>query len=271
MKVFLAWSGDAGKAVATSLHDWLKKVMHVLEPFMSEEDITTGDRWSREIAYQLEETRVGILCLTPDNLRAPWLHFEAGALSKMKSGIVMPYLFGGLTPGVVPGPLSQFQAKLADHEGTRRLVRDLRSEAAKESAPGTLSETQLDETFEMFWPKLEEKLREIPRSASTTVRPPDEMFQEITQRLQRIERQLPVVFGSQIWTDLPGGSQTMLREWLPMTPSQADQRRQFRDGNLRVDPIPGRQHDPRWWLWAPEGSFYVIPADEPYTKPPGER
>ena len=42
---------------------------------------------------ELDTTNCGIICVTPDNMREPWLHFEAGALSKsVKQAQVHPFL-----------------------------------------------------------------------------------------------------------------------------------------------------------------------------------
>jgi hypothetical protein len=49
---------------------------------MSEHDIDKGTRGLPAIAQQLEETQFGLICLTPESMNAPWLLFEAGALSK---------------------------------------------------------------------------------------------------------------------------------------------------------------------------------------------
>ena len=83
MKVFIGWSGAVSRQVAELLRDWLPKVIQVLEPWMSEQDIGKGARWSAEVAHNLQEARVGILCITPENLQSTWIHFEAGALSKV--------------------------------------------------------------------------------------------------------------------------------------------------------------------------------------------
>ena len=61
---------------------------------VSSEDIDKGARWSTDIAKELEDCSFGILCVTKENLEAPWLLFEAGALSKMmQKGAVCPFLF----------------------------------------------------------------------------------------------------------------------------------------------------------------------------------
>lgn len=93
MKVFLSWSGDRSKAVAEALHSWLPRVLQAVEPWTSFDNIERGARWAPELAQVLEETRFGILCLTPENLLSPWLLFEAGALSKtLDNTFVSPYL-----------------------------------------------------------------------------------------------------------------------------------------------------------------------------------
>ncbi len=83
MDVFITWSGDTSRRIAAVLREWLPNIMQAVKPFMSEEDIRKGRRWFEEIGAKLSKTEFGILCLTHDNTRSPWIHFEAGALSKL--------------------------------------------------------------------------------------------------------------------------------------------------------------------------------------------
>lgn len=77
---------------------------------MSAENIDKGDRWSIDISKQLEETHFGIICMTPNNLGAPWILFEAGALSKsIEKARVSPLLFGVGPSDFTSSPLLQFQ------------------------------------------------------------------------------------------------------------------------------------------------------------------
>jgi hypothetical protein len=96
--VFISWSGDRSKHVALALRDWLPMVLQAAKAFMSATDIVKGSRGLVELAGTLEVVKVGIICLTPENLSAPWLLFESGALSKTldKGTLVCTYLLAGL-------------------------------------------------------------------------------------------------------------------------------------------------------------------------------
>ena len=87
MQVFLSSSGERSKKVAELLSQWLPQVIQALEPFLST-TIEKGRRWNTEIAERLADAPVGIVCVTRDNRRAPWLLFEAGAMAKPKDGYV---------------------------------------------------------------------------------------------------------------------------------------------------------------------------------------
>src|SRR5262245_4417121 len=107
MKVFLAWSGERSEQVANVLGAWLAGVIQSVEPWYSP-DMTKGVKWIPEIGAQLESAGLGICCLTPENLGAPWISFEAGALSRGPKTHVCTFLTD-LKPTDVTGPLSQFQ------------------------------------------------------------------------------------------------------------------------------------------------------------------
>src|SRR4051812_48616877 len=67
MKVFLSWSGQPARELAAYLREWLPRVIQSLKPWMSDEDIGKGNRWSSAVAAQLNESQFGIIVVTPDN------------------------------------------------------------------------------------------------------------------------------------------------------------------------------------------------------------
>ena len=81
MKVFISWSGTASRDCALALKKAIQSVFNGVEPWMSAEDIKPGQQWFTELMNVLGETRFAIVCLTRSNMRAPWVMFEAGAVS----------------------------------------------------------------------------------------------------------------------------------------------------------------------------------------------
>jgi hypothetical protein len=157
MNIFLSWSGERSKAVAAALHEWLPNVIHYVQPWMSSSDIYKGGRWGVEVARILNESSFGIICLTPENLNAPWILFEAGALSKtLEKTYVCPYLYE-VSPEEIDGPLSQFQATRADKDDTFNLVRTI-NEALGEQA---LRQHILESSFKLRWTHLNRMLKKV--------------------------------------------------------------------------------------------------------------
>src|SRR5258707_22079 len=117
MKIFISWSGKQSLSVATALRDWLPYIFNGAELFVSSEDIRKGKRWLLEVAKELDSSNFGIVCLTRENLEAPWVIFEAGALSKsFKEASVSTLLVGGLGIADIKGPLSHFQHTIFEKE-----------------------------------------------------------------------------------------------------------------------------------------------------------
>src|ERR1700744_3338928 len=151
MKIFLSWSGDLSHKVACSFKDWLPSVIQEIEPYVSSEDIDKGARWSTDIAKELENSTFGILCVTRENIKAPWLSFEAGALSKtMDKAFVSPFLFD-IKRSEVDGPILQFQSTVFQKEDIKKLVNTLN----KACGEGSIADGRLDKTFEVWYPTLE--------------------------------------------------------------------------------------------------------------------
>ena len=160
MKVFISWSGDRSNKLANALKEFLSGVFQSVKVWMSQ-DMDPGTRWSQQLNEELETSRFGVLCLTPENLNAPWLLFEAGSLAKSVSqSKVVPYCLG-LKPADIPSPLAQFQVADADEIGTRRLVQSLNS-----TLESPLGDIQLMRTFDAWWPQLRSQIEVILTAVS---------------------------------------------------------------------------------------------------------
>jgi len=157
MKVLISWSGDASKHIAFALHNWLPFFLPTVMPWMSEKDIAKGKSWRRELTEEIKNVSIGIVCLTPENIDSPWLHFEAGAIAKAIEGThVCTYLYK-LTPTDIRGPFSEFQHTMVNERDTKNLITSLNN-----ASPEPLTENKLNVIFEKFWPELEKALSEIP-------------------------------------------------------------------------------------------------------------
>jgi len=156
MKIFISWSGKESLSIAKSLKEWIPNVIQIAEPYVSAEDIDKGSRWASDISKELDDSSFGIICLTKNNMNAPWINFEAGALSKkVDKSKVSPFLFN-IKPSEVTGPILQFQhTNSNDKDDVLRLMQSINKQAA------FLSPERLEVAFEHWWPTLNESLSKI--------------------------------------------------------------------------------------------------------------
>lgn len=159
MKVFLSWHGEMSHKVALALRDWLPKVIQAVKPFISE-DIGKGERWSDEVAQELNETTYGIVCLTPYNLKAPWINFEAGAISNSRTtqtSAVSPFLFN-VEESKITGPLKQYQLTRYEKASIFSLLSSINS---KLEAQQQLTPELLRQEFNAWWTEIDGILGKI--------------------------------------------------------------------------------------------------------------
>ena len=132
MKLFLSWSGERSKEFAKATRMWMETIFdEEIEYFMSDEDVNPGQRWIKELSNSLDETDLGILCLTSENLSSQWISFEAGWLAKrLGDGTVFPLLLD-IDLDQVSGPLSEFQCKRADLKGMQDIARAINDKLDK--------------------------------------------------------------------------------------------------------------------------------------------
>jgi hypothetical protein len=143
MKIFLSWSGERTK------------------PWISSKDIDKGSLWFGEINDQLKDTSVGIICLTQENKNRPWVLFESGALAKGLSDSRVCTFLVDLESKDIQDPLAQFNHTFPQKESMFALVKTLN----KLIPTGSLDAKVLEQSFEIFWPRFEERFSKVLKSS----------------------------------------------------------------------------------------------------------
>lgn len=179
MRIFISWSGDASRHVARELAHFMESTFagHV-ETFMSDIDISPGERFQDAINERLENSTLGILVLTRANTSEPWILFEAGALAgKAKTGNVVPILVD-LERSELRPPLNQFNNVLSSsQEDILKLCQRVRLESGNKP-----SEQIMGMIFTQAWPGLKEAFESAKDSSKPVidnVRSDNELLNEI--------------------------------------------------------------------------------------------
>lgn len=196
MKVFISWSGERSRQVANLLRDWLSCVIQAVKPWVSNRDIDRGALWFGQISTQLQDSTVGIICLTQENKAQPWILFEAGALAKGLSTARVCTLLVDLEPEHIKDPLAQFNHTKPDKDSMYALASTLNTALGEHG----LDAKVLESAFQTYWPQFEADFRAVVDG--TEAPPPEkpknqaEVMQEVlstvrgmSTRLTRIEQE----------------------------------------------------------------------------------
>lgn len=156
-KVFISWGGDLSKKLAEEIKNWLPSVLQFVKPYFTPEDIEKGARWEANIANELSTSNVGLICLTKDNINRPWILFEAGALSKNLGKANVCTILFNVDSSEITGPLTCFQATKFDKSDFKKLIKTINNTGEELKLEPAILET----VFDMWWPKLEERINTI--------------------------------------------------------------------------------------------------------------
>lgn len=157
MKVFISWSGEKSKKVAEELKEWIPCVLQSVEVFYSPEDIEKGENWDKKLTEELSECDYGIVCLTFQNWRSPWLNFEAGAIANSpKLDTRVTALMVDMEESDIKGPLKKYQTTKFEKKDIWELILDINKKTEK-----PVEEKILKMTFEMFWDLFNKKIENI--------------------------------------------------------------------------------------------------------------
>jgi len=161
MKIFISWSGEQSQEIAQLLSQWIPSVIQVADVFFSPEDIAKGENWNARLNEELNASNFGIVCLTKDNVNAPWVHFESGALAKALDSRVTSLMIG-VKASDVKGPLSRFQNTKLEKQEMKKLIESINNSADKQVKPEILSNT-----FEGLWSNFEKDVNDVLKKKSS--------------------------------------------------------------------------------------------------------
>ncbi len=211
MEIFISWHGKRSHAVAVALRDWLPLIVNAFKPWLSSADIDKGARWRTELSTKLGSATAGIFCLTPSNLTAPWLIFEAGAISKAPETTYVCTLLVDLQPSDVKDPLAQFQATRTTKEEIHQLVKNLDKALGEDS----MDEALLNRAFEMWWPELEKALKNLPsdEAAPPPQRSDRELLEELLEKVRDLSQSLQPTVAEELksFLEIPGPEEGRFR------------------------------------------------------------
>lgn len=186
MRLFISWSGERSKKIGELLVDLIGGTIQRIEPWMSTE-MDRGTIWFNELGSELRDVADGIVCLTRENLTAPWILFEAGALARgLTSQRVYTFLID-LEPKDISPPLSQFNHTPAVKGDIFRLLKTLNSRLKDDA----LQDKILEREFELHWPFFEKGMNDIIKKTSAGALPQKkekDILLEIQSSIRGIEQ-----------------------------------------------------------------------------------
>lgn len=187
MKVFISWSGERSGAIAELIKEWIEGVIQATQPWMSKLDIEKGSSWNAKIRKALQESSIGIICLSKENKDKPWILFESGAIAKHLSDSLACTFLIDLKPEEVVGPLAQLNHTIPVREDMFTLVKTINNAMGEEA----LSEIKLEKAFDTYWPDFQERFHRILEEKPTDLNTqPSRTTDDILSELLNLTRSM---------------------------------------------------------------------------------
>jgi hypothetical protein len=133
---------------------FLEGVIPASQPWVSSQDTRAGSAWFGVLTKELKQSDYGLFCLTERTAVAPWIAFEAGAISlKLGEERVCPYLLDVEISHLrkLGLPYHLFNAVSSSKDGTQRLVDSIVSCLPEDER---VEDRRIRANFRVFWPDL---------------------------------------------------------------------------------------------------------------------
>lgn len=112
-EVFISWSGEKANKYANFLENVLNQIFGRRAKTFYSGNIESGTVWLDRINQALEESKIGIIVLTKESMKKPWVNFEAGAIFKadIKNTSIIPICVDISFKDLENHPLRFFQSR----------------------------------------------------------------------------------------------------------------------------------------------------------------
>lgn len=112
-EVFISWSGKKANKYAKFLENLLNQIFGNQARTFYSGNIESGSVWLDRINHALEESKIGIIVLTKESMKKPWVNFEAGAIFKAdtKNTLIIPICVDISLKDLENHPLRFFQSR----------------------------------------------------------------------------------------------------------------------------------------------------------------
>ncbi len=157
VKVFISWSGDLSGDIAEFMGTlWLPSVLQGVKPYCTFPDFKKGEKWDPDTVNEIENSDIGIICLTEENLASPWILHEYYALSKKLGPQVSLFVFRS-DPTPLTGPLANAAIRFEKSE-FKKLVESINEKCAEGDKK---TPEDLNQAFDDNWNDLDNKIGKV--------------------------------------------------------------------------------------------------------------
>lgn len=159
-KIFISWSGEKSKEIAGKLKNFIEEEIFKeadINCFVSNVDIVSGSDWYSRIKGELKKCKLGIVCITKENIYSSWIYFETGAM--IAQGVpVIPLLFNCDVSTLNNTPLKTKQAVAFNNKSYFiKMIKDIKESMNIISTGNELTELRAEKAYD----KLKEELLPI--------------------------------------------------------------------------------------------------------------
>lgn len=158
--IFISWSADCSNAIAEELKRTLEQDVFKgsVNCFVSTQGIASGEDWYDKIKNELKASSLGIMCITKENIKAPWLYFEAGALVSNDLRVI-PLLINCDQKSLENSPIRTKQSiQFYNPDRVYKMFEDIRKQL---KLLNDLSPEELDKRYKDAYNKMKENLKPV--------------------------------------------------------------------------------------------------------------